>query len=98
MALGKLIMPITFSYINNTRTEDVKFDVVDMEFPYKVVIRSGTLNVIEAVLHSAYLCMKIPSNQGVILVYGSQETARKAEGTLQEPKIVYNIDESKAQI
>jgi hypothetical protein len=33
MALGKLVMPVTFGYINNTRTEDVMFDVVDMEFP-----------------------------------------------------------------
>jgi hypothetical protein len=42
--------------------------------------------------------MKISSNQGVISVYGSQETAEKAEVTLQEPKIVYNIDEVEAQI
>jgi hypothetical protein len=41
--------------------------------------------------------MKIPSNQWVISVYGSQEAARRAEGTLQEPKIIYNIDEAKAQ-
>jgi hypothetical protein len=41
--------------------------------------------------------MKIPSNQGVISVYGSQEAARRAEGTLQELRIVYNIDEAKAQ-
>jgi hypothetical protein len=42
--------------------------------------------------------MKISSNQGVISVYGSQETAERAEVTLQEPKIVYNIDEVEAQI
>jgi hypothetical protein len=34
----------------------------------------------------------------VISVYGSQEIARRAEGTLQEPKIVYSIDGSEAQI
>jgi hypothetical protein len=34
-----------------------------MEFPYNATIRSGTLNIFEAVLHSAYLRMKIPSNQ-----------------------------------
>jgi hypothetical protein len=95
--IGKLIMPVTFRYVNNTRTVDVMFNVVDMEFPYNVVIRRGTLNVFEAVLYLAYLCMKIPNNQGVISVYGSQEAARRAEGTLQEPKIVHNIDEAKAQ-
>jgi hypothetical protein len=98
MALGKLIMHVTFGYVNHTRTEDTMFDVVDMEFPYNIVIGRGTLNVFEAVLHSAYICMKIPSNQGVISVYGSQETARRAEGTLPEPKIVYNIDEAERQI
>jgi hypothetical protein len=98
MALGKLTMPITFGYVNNTRTEEVMSHVGDMEFPYNTVIRRGTLIVFEVVLHSAYLCMKIPSNQGVISVYGNQEAARRAEGTLQEPKIVYNIDEVKVQI
>ena len=98
MALGKLIMPVTFRYVNNTRTVDVMFNVVDMEFPYNVVIRRGTLNVFEAVLYLAYLCMKIPNNQGVISVYGSQEAARRAEGTLQEPKVVYNIDKDKVKV
>jgi hypothetical protein len=59
-----------------------------MEFPYNAIIRRGTLNVFKVLLHSAYLCMKIPNNQGVISVYGSQEAGRRAEGTLQEPKIV----------
>jgi hypothetical protein len=98
MVLGKLIMPVTYGYVNNTRTEDVMFDIVDMEFPYNVVIGRGTLNVFEEVLHSTYLCMKIPMNQGVILVCGSQEAARRIEGTLKEPKIVYNIDDAEAQI
>jgi hypothetical protein len=39
MALGKLIMPVPFGYVNNTRTKDVMFDVIDMEFPYNVVVR-----------------------------------------------------------
>jgi hypothetical protein len=43
MALGMLIMLVTFGYVNNTRTEDVIFDVVDMEFPYNIVIERGTL-------------------------------------------------------
>jgi hypothetical protein len=94
MALGKLAMPITFGYVNNTRTEEVMFEIVDMDFSYNAIIGRGTLNIFEAALHSAYLYMKIPSNQGVILVYGSQEATRRVEGTLQEPKIVYNIDKA----
>lgn len=86
MALGKIVMPITFGHVNNTRTEELMFEIVDMEFPYNAFLGRGTLNAFEAVLHSAYLCMKIPSNQGIISVYGRQVAARKAEGILQETK------------
>jgi hypothetical protein len=36
------------------------------------IIGRGTLNAFEAILHLAYLCMKIPSEQGPIAVHGSQ--------------------------
>jgi hypothetical protein len=94
MALEKLVMPMTFSYVNNTRIVEVMFEIVDMDFPYNEIIGRGTLNIFETVLHSTSPCMKIPSNQEVISVYGSQEATRRAEGTLQEPKIIYNIDEA----
>jgi hypothetical protein len=92
MALGKLAMPITFGYVNNTRTEEVMFEIVDMDFPYNAIIGRRTLNIFKAVLYLDYLYMKIPNNQGIISVYGSQQPARRAKGTLQEHKIVYNID------
>jgi hypothetical protein len=98
MALGMLAMPITFGYVNNTRTKESIFEIVDMEFSYIAIIGRETINIFEAILHLAYLCMKIPSNQGVISVYGSQEAARREEGTQQEPKIVYNIDEAEVQV
>jgi hypothetical protein len=81
VALGKITMPGTFGYIHNTRTEQVVFDTVDMEYPYNAIIGRGTLNAFEAILHPAYLCMKIPSKQGPIVVHGSQEAARRAEGS-----------------
>jgi hypothetical protein len=51
------------------------FDIVDMEYPYNAIIGRGTLNAFEAILHPAYLCMKIPSDQGPIAIHGSQEAA-----------------------
>jgi hypothetical protein len=48
-------MPITFGYIHNTRTEEVMFDIMDMEYPYNAIIGRGTLNVFKAVLDLAYL-------------------------------------------
>jgi hypothetical protein len=32
VALGKITMLVTFGFINNTRTEQVVFDIVDMEY------------------------------------------------------------------
>jgi hypothetical protein len=81
VALGKITMPVTFGYVHNTRTKQVVFDIVDMEYPYNAIIGRGTLNAFEAILHLAYLCMKIPSEQGHIVVHGSQEDARRAEGS-----------------
>jgi hypothetical protein len=94
--LGKTTMPVPFGYVHNTRMEQVIFDIVDMEYPYNAIIGRGTLNAFEAILHPAYLCMKIPSEQGLIAVYGSQEAAWRAEGSWIDSKAIHNIDEVKA--
>jgi hypothetical protein len=96
VALGKIMMPVTFGFVHNTRTEQVVFDIVDMEYPYNAIIGRGTLNAFEAILHPAYLCMKIPSDQGPIAIYGSQEAARKAEGNWTDSKAIHNIDGAEA--
>jgi hypothetical protein len=96
VALGKITMPVTFSYIHNTRTEQVVFDIVDMEYLYNAIIGRGTLNAFEAILHPAYLCMKIPSEQEPIVVHGSQEAVRRAKGSWTDSKAIHNIDETEA--
>jgi hypothetical protein len=96
VALGKITMSITFGYVHNTRTEQVLFDIVDMDYPYNAIIGQGTLNAFKAILHSAYLCMKIPSDQCPIVVHGIQEAARRAEGNWTDSKAIHNIDEVKA--
>jgi hypothetical protein len=94
--LGKITMPITFGYIHNARTEQVVFYIVDMEYPYNAIIGRGTLNTFEVILHPAYLCMKIPSNQGPIAIHGSQEAARRGEGNWIDSKSIHNIDKVEA--
>jgi hypothetical protein len=96
VALGKITMPVTFGFVHNTRTEHVVFDIVDMEYPYNAIIGQGTLNAFEAILHPAYLCMKIPLEQGPITVHGSQEAARRVEGNWTDSKAIHNIDGAKA--
>jgi hypothetical protein len=96
VALGKITMSVTFGYVHNTRTEQVVSDIVDMEYPYNAIIGRGTLNAFEAILHPAYLCMKIPSKQGPIAIHGSQEAARRAEGSWTNTKAIHNIDGAEA--
>ena len=96
VALGKITMPIIFGYVHNTWTEQVVINIVDMEYPYIEIIGRGTLNAFEAILHLAYLCMKIPSDQGPIVVHGSQEAARRVEGNWTDSKAIHNIDEVEA--
>jgi hypothetical protein len=83
VALGKITMPITFGYVHNIRTEQIVFDIVDMDYPYNAIIGRGTMNAFKAILHPAYMCMKIPPDQGPIAVHGSQEVARRAKRTRQ---------------
>jgi hypothetical protein len=96
VALGIITMTITFGYVHNTRIEQVVFDIVDMDYPYNAIIGRGTLNAFEAILHPAYLCMKIPSDQGPIAVHGSQEAARRAEDNWKDSRAIHNIDEAEA--
>jgi hypothetical protein len=96
VAPGKITMLVTFGYIHNTRTEQVVVDIVDMEYPYNTIIGRGSLNAFEAILHPTYLCMKIPSKQGPIAVHGSQEAARRAEGSWTNSKAIHNIDGAEA--
>jgi hypothetical protein len=96
VALGKKTMSFTFSYVHNTRTEQVVFDIVDMDYPYNAIIGRGTLKAFEAILHLTYLCMKIPSDQGPIVVHGSQEAARRSEVNWTDSRAIHNIDEAEA--
>jgi hypothetical protein len=96
VALGKITMSVTFGYVHNTRTKQVVFDIIDMEYPYIAIVGRGTLNAFEAILHPTYLCIKIPSEQGPIAVHGSQEAARRAEGSWTDSKAIHNIDEAEA--
>jgi hypothetical protein len=96
VAHGKITLLITFGYVHNTRTEQVVFDIVDMDYPYNAIIGRGTLNDFEAILHSAYLCMKIPSDQGPIVVHGSQEAARRVKGNWTDSRAIHNTDETEA--
>jgi hypothetical protein len=70
------------------------FDTVDMDYPDNAIIKRGTLNAFEAILHPTYLCMKIPSDQGPIAVHVSLGASRRAEGNWTNSRAIRNIDEA----
>jgi hypothetical protein len=50
-----------------------------MLYPYNAILWWGLLNIFEAVLHLAYLCLKVPATFGVIIIFGTQKEARNIE-------------------
>jgi hypothetical protein len=77
--VGKIELPLYFGVAPNARSEQVTFDIVDMVYPYNAIMGRGSINKFEAAIHRLYLCMKILGPQGVITVYGNQQTARNIE-------------------
>jgi hypothetical protein len=77
--VGKIELPLSFGVAPNARSEQVTFDIVYMVYPYNDIMGRGSINKLEAAIHRLYLCMKIPGLQGVITVYGNQQTARNIE-------------------
>jgi hypothetical protein len=78
-ALGKISLPVSFRDLTNPRTENITFNVVEMNYPYLAIFGRGFLNKFEVVVHQLYLCMKILAAKGVITVHGNQELARDIE-------------------
>jgi predicted hotdog family 3-hydroxylacyl-ACP dehydratase len=74
--VGSITLSISFGSLRIARTEYITFDVVDMNYPYNAIFERGLLSTFEAVLHSAYLCLKILAALGVITVHGNQKDAR----------------------
>jgi hypothetical protein len=77
--VGTITLPVSFGTPKNPHTEYITFDVVDMPYPYNAIYGRVLLNLFEAALHLAYMCLKIPATFIVITVFGSQQEARNIE-------------------
>jgi hypothetical protein len=77
--VGKIELPLSFGVAPNAWSEQVTFDIVDMVYPYNVIMGRGSINKFKAAIHGLYLCMKIPGPQGVITIYGNRQIARNIE-------------------
>jgi hypothetical protein len=93
-ALGKVVLPVSFGTVQNARTEYLSFDMVEMYYPYNDILSRGFLNKFEAVIHQAYLCLKIPATLGVITIWGHQNDGRNLErGRALGQRNVHTLDE-----
>jgi hypothetical protein len=77
--VGKIELPLSFGVAPNAQSEQVTFDIVNMVYPYNAIMDWGSINKFEAAIHGLYLYMKIPGPQGMITVYGNQQTTRNIE-------------------
>ena len=73
--VDKIELLLSFGTMPSARSEQVTFDIVDMVYPYNAIMGRVSINKLEAAIHKLYLCMKILGPQGVITVYGDQQTA-----------------------
>jgi hypothetical protein len=78
-SVGKISLPVSFGNLDNARTENLTFDVVDIYHPYLTIFGRGFMNKFDAVIRQKFLCMKMPAPKEVITVFGNQQEARNIE-------------------
>jgi hypothetical protein len=70
-----------------------------MNYPYNTIFGRGLRNTFEAALHSAYLCLKIPTTLGVITMHGNQKYARNIEqGFAPSQRNINCLQDEKSEI
>jgi hypothetical protein len=76
--LGSITLPVTFGTEENFRTENVLFDVVEVNLPFNAIIGRPTLYWFMAIAHYGYLVLKMPSPAGVLTVWDDRAMALAA--------------------
>jgi hypothetical protein len=68
--LGSIALPVTFGTEENFRTENVVFDVAEVNLPFNAIIGRLALYRFMAIAHYRYLVLKMSSPAGVLTVQG----------------------------
>jgi hypothetical protein len=76
--LGSITLPVTFGTEENFRTENVQFDVAEVNLPFNAIIDWPALYRFMAIAHYGYLVLKMPSPAGVLTVRGDRAAALAA--------------------
>jgi hypothetical protein len=59
------------------QTEIITSDIVDIQYPYNAIFGRNIINKFAATIYQPYLCMKIPTAEGVLSIFGIR---RRPEG------------------
>jgi hypothetical protein len=76
--LRSIALPVTFGTEENFRTENVQFDIVEVNLPFNAIIGRPTLYRFMAIAHYGYLVLNMPSPAGVLTVQGDRPAALAA--------------------
>jgi hypothetical protein len=73
--LGSIALPVTFGTEENFRTENVQFDVAEVNLPLNATIGRPALYQFMAIAHYRYLVLKMLSPAGVLIVRDDRTAA-----------------------
>jgi hypothetical protein len=76
--LRSITLPVTFGTEENFCTENVQFDVAEVNLPFHAIIGRPALYRFMAIAHYGYLVPKMPSPAGVLTVQGDRAAALAA--------------------
>jgi hypothetical protein len=73
--VGTITLPVTFRTEDNFHTENVQFEVAEVNLPFNAIIGRPVLYRFMDVAHYGYLVLKMPSPTGVLTVQSDQVAA-----------------------
>jgi hypothetical protein len=73
-----IALPVTFGTEENFRTENVVFDVAEVNLPFNAIIGRLAMYRFMAIAHYGYLVLKMTSSVGVLTVQGDRAAALAA--------------------
>jgi hypothetical protein len=76
--LGSITLPVTFGTEENFRTENVQFDVAEVNLPFNAIIGRPALYRFMAIAHYGYLVLKMSSPAGILTMQGDRTAALAA--------------------
>ncbi|XP_014661321.1 uncharacterized protein LOC106804539 [Setaria italica] len=72
--LKRVVLPITFSTLDNYRTEHLTFEIANFKTSYHAIFGRPMLARFMAIPNHTYLVMKMPAPKGVFPMFGDIET------------------------